>query len=476
MSVESHSIEAEDSATAEISTEGLDPLVGFTIDGRFRIVDSVGKGAMGQVYRAVQLPLNRAVAIKLLDSRKGAGRDETFKQRFLVEAALTAKLNHPNTVRVLDYGSTKEGLFYLAMEYLDGETLEKLLKKGPLPWHRVVSIAQQVARSLREAHELGVVHRDLKPGNIVLLHADDDADFVKVLDFGLVKSFVEGHELEGRAITQQGMLLGSPPYMAPEQGERNRSDPRSDIYSLGAILFEMLSGKPPFGDGGGLEVILKHVHEPVPELVTPAQFEAVPTAFANIVHKCLAKSPMDRFQSMDELLAALQDVHPVHANTDDFPAPNVTAVLPALRDEELALPMFKVGNPKALLGLGFLAAAVAGVFGTWAVLRPASPSRLLLQVDSSPSGARVSVDGKFLGVAPLELEQTLGRNVRGSMDLRLEKEGYSPAQVHITSADGKVSLLQKLMPLPPVVVPTELPVPAAPKVEPVKRKPPKHRP
>jgi serine/threonine-protein kinase len=222
---------SEESKTAEVGAEALDPLVGMTLDGRFRIVEVIGKGAMGKVYRAVQVPLNRPVALKVLDSRYGAGRDESFRQRFLVEAALTAKLSHPNTVRVLDYGHTPDGLFYLAMEYLVGETLEAMLNKGAVSWRRVLGIGQQLARALKEAHTLGVVHRDLKPANIVMLNADDDTDHVKVLDFGLVKSFVDGQELEGRVITQQGMLMGSPPYMAPEQGERNRADPRSDIYS-----------------------------------------------------------------------------------------------------------------------------------------------------------------------------------------------------------------------------------------------------
>src|SRR5206468_961349 len=146
-------------------------------------------------------------------------------------------LNHPNTITVIDYGCTAEGIFYIAMEYLEGETLEHIIANdGPLIWRRALTIGQQVARSLREAHNLGVVHRDLKPANVMLLNADDDADVVKVLDFGLVKSFVEGHELEGRAVTQQGMLMGSPQYMPPEQGEHKVTEPRSEIYPLVAIL------------------------------------------------------------------------------------------------------------------------------------------------------------------------------------------------------------------------------------------------
>ncbi|MFZ5444042.1 MAG: serine/threonine protein kinase, partial [Myxococcota bacterium] len=449
MSVITHSGETEEVKTAEVAADALDPLVGQTLDGRFRIVDVIGKGAMGKVYRAVQLPLNRAVALKVLDSRYGAGREESFKQRFLVEAALTAKLNHPNTVRVLDYGSTADGLFFIVMEYLDGETLEKLLSKGPLPWHRVLSIGQQMARALREAHELGVVHRDLKPANVVMLHADEDSDFVKVLDFGLVKSFVDGQELEGRAITQQGMLMGSPPYMAPEQGERNRADPRSDIYSLGTMLFEMLTGKPPFTGGGALEIILKHVHEPVPAIATPSNFERPPETFLAIVHKCLAKSPMDRFQSMDELLLALQDVSVPNRN-ETQELPKTEAAVPIVSAPEAvpaqALPPPTKG-PTLILLVGFVVAAVAGVLGTWAVVRPTTPTKLSLHVESTPAGA-VIVDGKTLGVTPLELEQGL-QGGRGAMELRLEKEGFAPFVLKLSAPAGRVELSPTLTPAVP---------------------------
>jgi serine/threonine protein kinase len=466
MSVATHSGEHDEPTTAEVTADALDPLIGQVVDGRFRIVDIIGRGAMGKVYRAVQLPLNRAVALKVLDSRYGAGKDETFKQRFLVEAALTSKLNHPNTVRVLDYG-TRDGLFFLAMEYLDGETLEKLLSRGPLPWHRVLNIGVQMARALREAHELGVVHRDLKPANVVLLHADDDADFVKVLDFGLVKSFVDGHELEGRAITQQGMLMGSPPYMAPEQGEKNRADPRSDIYSLGTMLFEMLTGAPPFNGGGALEVILKHVHNPVPPIVAPSKFEAVPEGLQAILNKCLAKSPMDRFQSMDELLLAMQDVVVPARLVEPPPAPKptVTEPTPMIVAPE---PIVIQRGPSALLVGGFLLAAVTGVVVTYFLARPTAPLAVAFHVESSPVGADVFVDGKKLGVTPIELEQLLGQNTRGAMELKLEKPGFAPVMVKLAAGGGRIEVMQTLSPLP-----EPKPVVAAPvaKVEPVKPPP-----
>src|SRR4051812_40528116 len=167
----------EENVTGTLTTPGVDTLIGIVLDGRFKIIEPIGSGGMGKVYKAVQAPLNRAVALKVLDYNYGPGREHTFRQRFLVEAAMTAKLNHPNTVTVIDYGCTPEGIFWIAMELLEGDTLEHLVRKGgPLPWRRVLTIGQQVARSLREAHGLGVVHRDLKPANVMLLSADEDHD------------------------------------------------------------------------------------------------------------------------------------------------------------------------------------------------------------------------------------------------------------------------------------------------------------
>jgi predicted Ser/Thr protein kinase len=439
--------EAQEDVTAEVAAEGLDPLIGVTLDGRYRIVGGIGKGAMGKVYRAVQVGLNRAVALKVLDSNYGAGREESFRQRFLVEAALTAKLSHPNTVRIFDYGCSSDGIYYLAMEFLEGETLDRVLSKGPLGWRRVLSVGQQIARALREAHELGVVHRDLKPGNVMFLSADDDTDFVKVLDFGLVKSFVEGQELEGRAITQQGMLMGSPPYMAPEQGDKNRADPRSDIYSLGCMLFECLTGAPPYSGGAPLEIILKHVNDPVPAVKTPPKFEAIPEAMASIVTKCLQKSPMDRFQSMDEVLQAMSELaSPVATPAFDTPLPPTP----------IAAPPAPGRNTTPLLIAGFIVALLVGVGGTALVLRkpgkPAESAKVLFHIETQPAGAQVVINKVIKGVTPLDLELT-AIDGRAQAEVTLLKEGFLPLTVTAAGSGPRLELIQKLQqkqPEPPV--------------------------
>jgi len=286
----------------------VDPYVGVTIDGRFEIVHLVGSGGMGRVYRANQKGLNRPVALKILDPPHGTGVSASLKQRFLAEASMTAKLHHPNTVTVIDYGATNNNIFYIAFEFLEGRTLAQVLASNyALPWPRVLLIAQQIARSLREAHKMGVVHRDLKPANIMLLDADSDTDLVKVLDFGLVKAFAN-HQIPNleHDVTQAGMLVGSPTYMSPEQGQSSQADPRSDLYALGVLMYEALSGSPPFHGSTPIEVILKHINYPVPPLHVPVDFPLLPAAVENLIMRCLSKEPEKRPGSMDEFLVAIQ--------------------------------------------------------------------------------------------------------------------------------------------------------------------------
>ncbi|HEY1332793.1 MAG TPA: serine/threonine-protein kinase, partial [Myxococcaceae bacterium] len=226
-----------------------DPLIGRILNDRFRILSPLGSGGMGKVYKAVQTPLDRVVALKILNPNVPAEKDPAFKRRFFLEASLTSKLRHPNTVTVIDYGQTEDGIYFIAMEYMEGQTLAEVLAHDKtLPWRRVLDIAQQICRSLREAHKLGVIHRDLKPANVMLLN-EADHDMVKVLDFGLVKSFQpdspHAKEAASAELTQAGVFLGSPQYMAPEQA-RNLADPRSDIYSLGVVMYQMMMGRPPF--------------------------------------------------------------------------------------------------------------------------------------------------------------------------------------------------------------------------------------
>ena len=286
-------------------TAGSDPLVGRTVNDRYRIVGAIGHGGMGRVYKALQSPLDRVVALKILGA--GHDRDPNFYKRFFLEASVTAKLTHPNTITLYDYGRTEDGIFFIAMEYLDGRTLSQAMQQdGALGQERVIHVAQQICRSLREAHGLGIIHRDLKPANVMLLRQQDDHDFVKVLDFGLVK-FFHGENPDGD-ITNAGTFMGSPHYIAPEQARNQNPDQRCDIYSLGILLYQMVTGKVPFTAANPVDIILKHLHEaPAPPRTARPDLD-IDAQLEQIVLRCMAKDRAERFQSMDELLVALKAV------------------------------------------------------------------------------------------------------------------------------------------------------------------------
>ena len=282
-----------------------DPLLGRVLNDRYRILEVIGHGGMGRVYKALQAPLDRLVALKILGA--GHDRDPNFYKRFFLEASVTAKLTHPNTITLYDYGRTDDGIFFIAMEFLNGRTLSQVMQSdGPLAQERVIHIAQQICRSLREAHSLGIIHRDLKPANVMLLLERDDHDFVKVLDFGLVKFFSgETHEAD---ITNAGTFMGSPHYIAPEQARSQGPDQRCDIYSLGVLLYHMLTGHVPFTGAAPVDIILKHLHDvPVaPRALRPDLMIA--PGLEDLVLRCMAKDRDERFQSMDDLLAQLKAV------------------------------------------------------------------------------------------------------------------------------------------------------------------------
>jgi serine/threonine protein kinase len=282
-----------------------DPLIGRVINDRYKVTEQIGHGGMGKVYKALQSPLDRVVALKVLGA--GHDRDPNFYKRFALEASVTAKLTHPNTITLYDYGRTPDGIFFIAMEYLNGRTLSAAMQQdGPLEQARVVHIAQQICRSLREAHALGIIHRDLKPANVILLRQHDDHDFVKVLDFGLVKFF--SGDAADNEITNAGTFMGSPHYIAPEQARNQSPDQRCDIYSLGVLLYHMLTGRVPFTAQAPVDIILKHLHETPTPLRRLRPDLNIDPQLEDIVLKCMAKVREQRFQSMDELLAQLKIV------------------------------------------------------------------------------------------------------------------------------------------------------------------------
>jgi serine/threonine-protein kinase len=289
------------------STGAPDPLIGRVVNDRFKVTALIARGGMGKVYRAEQAPLGRVCAIKVLNPNYAGEHDPEFHKRFFLEASIASKLTHPNTVTIFDYGRTDDDIYYMAMEYLEGHTLHRAIREaGCFPEERAAHIARQICRALREAHSLGVIHRDLKPANIFLVEHGDETDFVKVLDFGLVKDVSEGKPAE--ELTQTGLFMGSPKYMAPEQIRGDKVDARTDIYSLGIIMYEMLTGKVPFDRPNSVNILMAHVNEEAPPLRTMNPAINPSPAFEECVMRCMAKDPETRFRSMDEVLAALKRV------------------------------------------------------------------------------------------------------------------------------------------------------------------------
>ena len=281
-----------------------DPLIGRVINDRFRISALIARGGMGKVYRAEQAPLGRVCALKVLNPNYAGDQDPEFHKRFFLEASIASKLTHPNTVTIFDYGRTDDDVYYMAMEYLVGHTLHRAIREaGHFPEERAAHIARQICRALREAHSLGVIHRDLKPANIFLVEHGDETDFVKILDFGLVKNV---SDTKTEDLTQTGLFMGSPKYMAPEQIRGDRVDARTDIYALGIILYEMVTGKVPFDRPNSVNILMAHVNEEAPPLRQMNPNTQVSPAFEELIARCMAKEPSDRFSSMDAVLAALK--------------------------------------------------------------------------------------------------------------------------------------------------------------------------
>jgi len=265
-----------------------------TLTGRYRVEALLGSGGMAQVYRGTDTVLSRSVAIKVLSS--DYSRDPAFVERFRREARAAARLNHPTVVSVYDTGSD-DGVHFIVMEFVSGRTLAQILAaEGPLPPERAAAISARVAEALSFAHEAGLVHRDVKPGNVMLTDRGD----VKVMDFGIARA-ASG---PGQAITETTSILGTAAYLSPEQAEGKPVDPRSDIYSLGVVLYELLTGHPPFSGSSPVAVAYKHVmEEPVPP---SAVRSGVPPALEAIAMRALAKDPSRRYPSADLMRADLE--------------------------------------------------------------------------------------------------------------------------------------------------------------------------
>jgi serine/threonine protein kinase len=277
---------------------------GMTL-GAYRIISQIGKGGMATVYKAYQASMDRYVALKVLPQYHS--EDPSFTQRFIQEARTIARLEHRNILPVYDFGE-EDGVAYMAMRYLDGGTLQDILALGELPLNETIEILRQICAGLDYAHRQGVVHRDVKPANVMI----DGEGGVYLTDFGLAKV------LEGSSnLTMSGMVMGTPLYMAPEQSVGEGIDGRADIYAAGVILYEMVTGQPPFQAETPMAIVLAHLHEPLP---LPKEINpAVPDEIQRVILKALAKDPEDRYQTAREMSEQLSEVSTATDTTNNTP-------------------------------------------------------------------------------------------------------------------------------------------------------------
>ena len=298
-----------------------DPLIGRTIAGRFRVLSKLGEGGMGAVYKAEQLKVNRLCAIKILSASFASDPDALA--RFNREAQMSSAFNHPHAVTIYDYGDDN-GLHYLAMEFVEGETLSSVLRReGPLPLARTLTIARQACAALDAAHRMNIVHRDLKPDNIMLSRRDD-GDWVKILDFGIAKMTGDAPQ-RGQDLTQAGFVVGTPLYMSPEQLAGERLDPRSDIYSLAIIIYQMLTGQLPFAGDNMQSVMVKRLTEdPLPVRKVNPQV-AIPPGVEAALMRALQRHRDRRTPTVRDFIGELEAGCAAPGTT----APGVTQAQPA---------------------------------------------------------------------------------------------------------------------------------------------------
>ncbi|MCK6502220.1 protein kinase [Myxococcota bacterium] len=499
-----------------------DPMVGRLIAGRYRVESLLARGGMGSVYVATQQPLGRQVALKILGGTGGHADDAGFQRRFLQEAATLARLRHPNTVTLFDYGVLEEEqLAYMVMELVRGFTLAQVLRReGRLSPARALWVAHEVARALGEAHGLGIVHRDLKPGN-VMLATGPEGEQVKVLDFGIAKLLEE----DAHALTGAENLVGSPGYMAPEQITHRPIDGRTDIYALGVQLYTMLTGTQPFAGRNAVESFVAHLHRPAPTLQGALGAPVAP-ALEALVARCLAKEPDHRFADVAELRAAIRgtlaELDPAAASMlaaaaaappradpsagggTPPPGPADTARLARPRtldrpahlvaQEGVSTPTLQIPAEPAPRSRAMLVGAVAGlallalvvvVTGALALRglapRPAAtpassatpdaalapdappapaedPPAVPVQLRSVPPGAGV-LDGEVaIGITPLDLTMPHDQPRR----LVLVLDGYEDAPVLLTPGDPGGLREIRMVPAPRAPTPRRDPPPSSP--------------
>jgi tRNA A-37 threonylcarbamoyl transferase component Bud32 len=282
---------------------------GTVLNGRYRIVEKIGEGGMGTVYRAEHIAIGKPVAIKMLRAEYSERPDLT--ERFTREARAAPSIGHDNIVDITDFGVTPDGRLFFAMEYLQGEDLAALIdREGPQPWHRVRRLTLQICSAMAAAHDTGVIHRDMKPANVFRTTRSGDRDFIKIVDFGIAKIVEDDGGEGGKGVTQTGAVLGSIEYISPEQARGHTPDRRADIYAVGVVMYELLTGRLPFKANNRLATLNSVMFEEPLALSTAAPDAEIPSQVEELVLRTMSKDPEARPRSMRELRDLVEDLDP----------------------------------------------------------------------------------------------------------------------------------------------------------------------
>ena len=405
--------------------------------GQYRVTGLLGKGGMGVVYAAQHTLLGRPAAVKVLLPR--LSDDQGIVTRFFNEARAATAIQHPGIVEVYDFGWTSEGAAFIVMEHLRGETLRDRRKRGPMPWHLALTVTRQIAGALAAAHAKGIVHRDLKPDNIFLVPDPEvpGGERIKLLDFGIAKL---ADLPTGTSMTRTGAVMGTPTYMAPEQCRGVAVDSRADLYSLGCILFELLSNRPPFvGEGEG-EVLAAHIHVPPPAI--GSLVHGLPKEIEVLVQRLLVKAPIDRVQTANEVIRLIDA------------ASSTLGGRRAINSSPLR-PLQRPRSPAT-----HAASSADGTIGADTTLSSAVSSSH--RVPSSPPKHRRLVLVATAGSA-IVLAAVIARSVGGGGG----EPASAPASIPYAPAGSATVAAQKVPPPPPPPAPSPPALPAAPTPAPV---------
>jgi serine/threonine-protein kinase len=464
----------QDSERAQ--TPSVDAYVGYIIDGRYHIKKQLAQGGMGVVYQARHRIIDKLVAVKIL--RPELVHDREITRRFLTEAQAASAIGSEHIVDVTDYGELPDGATYIVMEYLEGQSLTNRVRaEEPLALHEVLAISRQLAEGLARAHAAGIIHRDLKPDNVLLVERGKRKDFVKILDFGIAKVASSQNQ-----ITRAGKIFGTPHYMSPEQAKGEELDRRTDIYSLGVMLYEMAAQRLPFEAENPLGVLTQHMYvEPVPLHQVCAR--EIPVGLEAIIMKCISKAPDERYSSMLELE---EDLARVDEGLDPLALEDLARSQRTPESLRSRIETTTGVSPTAGIAIGALVAIALGAASYWsrtstpaleATTTAATSTSATTATASASSAANATPDESkvvALVLSPVDARVYRGRNDLGPMPLSIRlrpgqrmqldvrRPGYRSKTISIDGSEPRKVV--ELEPIPGAArgaVPTALPDPAA---------------